>query len=125
MGDEIFIAAYPSFNVNEIIAIQELYSTVATSSGQPIIVYNGELDRIRSGYYPKFFYPKLGKLAETFLPKFGTAYYILNFKGTKSAALFRAYPGPWQVLLRGNNGEMTVVHTQETMPTLKEVALEI
>jgi hypothetical protein len=36
----------------------------------------GELDRIRSGYYPKFFYPKLGKLAENFIPKFEQAYYI-------------------------------------------------
>jgi hypothetical protein len=36
----------------------------------------GELDRIRSGYYPKFFYPKIGKLAETFIPNFEQAYYI-------------------------------------------------
>lgn len=37
---------------------------------------SGELDRIRSGYYPKFFYPKIGKLAETFIPKFEQSYYI-------------------------------------------------
>eukprot|EP00854_Cymbomonas_tetramitiformis_P009226 gene9226-10931_t len=92
--DEILIAAYPSLSKlsTEIIAIEELYSSVAAASGQPIVVYNGEMDRVRSGYYPKLFYPKLGKLAENFLPKFETAYYIHNFKGTKSAVLFRAYP---------------------------------
>jgi Domain of unknown function (DUF1995) len=50
--DELFIAAYPHFNVNEIIAVSELYEGLAKASEQPIIVFNGELDRIRSGYYP-------------------------------------------------------------------------
>uniref|UniRef100_A0A7S0MRW1 DUF1995 domain-containing protein n=1 Tax=Pyramimonas obovata TaxID=1411642 RepID=A0A7S0MRW1_9CHLO len=122
--DEIFIAAYPSFNVNEMITVEELHRTAA--NGRPIITYNGELDRIRSGYYPKFFYPKIGKLAETFIPKFEQAYYIHNFKGSRGGILFRAYPGPWQVLKRTNeDGDTVCIHTQDTMPTLKEVALEI
>ena len=44
-----------------------------------------------------------------------------------AGVLFRAYPGPWQVL-RGSPLEpqsLQVIHTQESMPTLKEVALEI
>ena len=41
-----------------------------------------------------------------------------------AGALFRAYPGPWQVLRRDREG-LRVVHTQDTMPSLKEVALEI
>lgn len=28
------------------------------------------------GYYPKLFYPKIGKIAESFIPDFTTAYYI-------------------------------------------------
>ena len=36
-----------SFNVNELIAVQELHSRVAEAGGQPIVVFNGELDRIR------------------------------------------------------------------------------
>ena len=67
----------------EMIAVEELWQGAAKDSGRPIIVFNGELDRIRSGYYPAFFYPKLGKLAKTFIPNFTQAFYIHNFKGSK------------------------------------------
>jgi len=123
-ADQVFIAAYPSFNVNEMLAVEKLY--LQTANGRPIITYNGELDRIRSGYYPKFFYPKIGKLAETFIPKFEQSYYIHNFKGSKGGILFRCYPGPWQVLRRtDDDGGTQVVHTQDNLPTLKQVALDI
>lgn len=36
----------------EMIAVEELWEGAAKDSGRPIIVFNGELDRIRSGYYP-------------------------------------------------------------------------
>ena len=41
--------------------------------------------------------------------------------------LFRAYPGPWQVLRRNPKdlSEKRVVWTGDTMPSLKQVALEI
>ena len=45
----------------------------------------------------------------------------------RAGVLFRAYPGPWQVL-RGSPLDpqnLHVIHTQDTMPTLKEVALDI
>ncbi len=64
------------------IAVEELYSGATQQSGVPIVVFNGELDRIRSGYYPPFIYPKIGKLAKQFIPKFEQAYYIHNFKGS-------------------------------------------
>lgn len=31
---------------------------------------------VSPGYYPKLFYPKIGKIAESFIPDFTTAYYI-------------------------------------------------
>ena len=65
------------------IQVGDLYNNVAEASGSPIIVFNGELDRIRSGYYPALFFPKLGQLAKTFIPKFETAFYIHNFKGNQ------------------------------------------
>ncbi|CAM6092736.1 unnamed protein product [Calypogeia fissa] len=123
-ADAVFVAAYPYFNVNEMIAVEELYNDSAKATGRPVIVFNGELDRIRSGYYPSFFYPKLGAIAKTFLPKFETVYYIHNFKGRSGGTLFRAYPGPWQVLRR-KDYQFVCIHEQETMPTLKEVALNI
>jgi len=124
-SDDLYICAYPSFNVNEMLAVARLYEMSAAASGKPIIVFNGELDRIRSGYYIPIFYPKLSKLAKTFIPKFTQAYYLHNFKGSQGGALFRVYPGPWQVLRRYGDGSMQVVHTQDDMPTLKEVALTI
>ena len=64
------------------IQVNELHQKVAKDSESPIIVFNGELDRIRSGYYPSLLYPRLGKLAKNFLPQFESAYYIHNFKGS-------------------------------------------
>lgn len=51
------------------------------------------------------------------------ALYLLScvFLCCAAGALFRVYPGPWQVLRRDRNG-LRVVHTQETMPSLKEVS---
>ncbi|MCO5556423.1 hypothetical protein L7F22_009972 [Adiantum nelumboides] len=118
--DEMIVVAYPYFNVNEMLAVEELYTKATAESEVPILVFNGELDRIRSGYYPPFFYPKLAALSKSFLPKFETVFYIHNFKGSRGGTLFRAYPGPWQVLRRVNSG-LVCVHEQETMPSLKEV----
>ena len=66
------------------LAVWKLYEGLAKTGGQPIIVFNGELDRIRTGYYPPFFYPKLARMAETFLTEFTTALYVHNFKGSSN-----------------------------------------
>ncbi|GJP47038.1 hypothetical protein CLOM_g6270 [Closterium sp. NIES-68] len=124
-SDRLFVAAYPYFNVNEMLAVDDLYRDVASKQGQPIIVFNGELDRIRSGYYPSFFYPKLAQVNKSLLPLFEAVYYIHNFKGRLGGKLFRVYPGPWQVLRESANGQLICIHSQEKMPSLKEVALEI
>ncbi|XP_068650467.1 protein LPA3 isoform X1 [Aristolochia californica] len=122
--DEMFLVAYPYFNVNEMLVVEELYKEAVLGTARKLIIFNGELDRIRSGYYPPFFYPKLGALTKTFLPKLETVYYIHNFKGRNGGMLFRSYPGPWKVL-RKVNGRYHCLHQQETMPSLKEVALNI
>ncbi|XP_030553748.1 protein LPA3 isoform X1 [Rhodamnia argentea] len=122
--DELFLVAYPYFNVNEMLVVEELYREAVANTGRKLIIFNGELDRIRSGYYPAFFYPKLAVLTKTLFPKMETVYYIHNFKGMKGGTLFRCYPGPWKVLRRVGNRYMTL-HQQEAMPSLKEVALNI
>ncbi|KAI5656438.1 hypothetical protein M9H77_25231 [Catharanthus roseus] len=123
-ADELFLVAYPYFNVNEMLVVEELYKEAVVDTPRKMIIFNGELDRIRSGYYPSFFYPKLAALTRTFMPKMETVYYIHNFKGRKGGVLFRCYPGPWKVLRRVRN-RYICLHQQETMPSLKEVALEI
>ncbi|KAG8076656.1 hypothetical protein GUJ93_ZPchr0006g40932 [Zizania palustris] len=87
--DEMFLVAYPYFNVNEMLVVEELYKEAVVGTDRKLIIFNGELDRIRSGYYPPFFYPKLAQLSKTFLPKLETVYYIHNFKGLKGGTLFR------------------------------------
>ncbi|CAH1451796.1 unnamed protein product [Lactuca virosa] len=122
--DELFIVGYPYFNVNEMLVVEELYREAVASTARQMIIFNGELDRIRSGYYPSFFYPKLAQLSKTLFPVMETVYYIHNFKGRNGGALFRCYPGPWKVLRRLGS-RYVCVHQQEEMPTLKEVALDI
>ncbi|GER26775.1 hypothetical protein STAS_02441 [Striga asiatica] len=122
--DELFLVGYPYFNVNEMLVVEELYKEAVEKTNRKLIIFNGELDRIRSGYYPPFFYPKLAALCNSFFPKMETVYYIHNFKGRNGGALFRSYPGPWKVL-RKQRDKYICVHKQEKMPSLKEVALEI
>ncbi|CAK8540309.1 unnamed protein product [Lathyrus sativus] len=123
--DELFIAAYPYFNVNEMLVVEELYREAVLNTERKLIIFNGELDRIRSGYYPPFFYPKLAELTKSFLPAMETVYYIHNFKGRNGGVLFRCYPGPWKILRRVGSSKYVCLHQQDTMPSLKEVALEI
>ncbi|XP_031282505.1 protein LOW PSII ACCUMULATION 3, chloroplastic-like [Pistacia vera] len=122
--DEMFLVAYPYFNVNEMLVVEELYKEAVSNTTRKMIIFNGELDRIRSGYYPPFFYPKLAALTKTLLPKMETVYYIHNFKGRNGGALFRCYPGSWKVFKKVGN-KYICLHQQEAMPSLKEVALDI
>ncbi|XP_049377852.1 uncharacterized protein LOC125842592 [Solanum stenotomum] len=122
--DELFIVAYPYFNVNEMLVVEELYKAAVSNTSRKLIIFNGELDRIRSGYYPPFFYPKLAALSKTLFPKMETVYYIHNFKGRNGGVLFRCYPGPWKVFRRVGSTYICL-HQQESMPSLKEVALDI
>ncbi|KAG6684565.1 hypothetical protein I3843_12G070200 [Carya illinoinensis] len=124
LEDELFLVAYPYFNVNEMLVVEELYKEAVENTARKLIIFNGELDRIRSGYYPSFFYPKLAKLSTTLFPKMETVYYIHNFKGRNGGTLFRCYPGPWRVL-RNVRNKYVCLHQQENMPSLKEVALDI
>ncbi|XP_021833166.1 protein LOW PSII ACCUMULATION 3, chloroplastic [Prunus avium] len=122
--DELFLAAYPYFNVNEMLVVEELYKEAVENTSRNLIIFNGELDRIRSGYYPPFFYPKLAALSQTLFPVMETVYYIHNFKGRNGGTLFRCYPGPWKVFRKVRN-RYVCLHQQEAMPSLKEVALDI
>lgn len=126
--DELFVVAYPSFNPREeLTAVYELHDKVAKAKGMPIIIFNGELDRVRGGYYPAVFFPEIAKFGRDLLPLMTSAYYIHNFKGPRPATLFRCYPGPWQLLRRNplDDSDLKEVWSSETMPPLKEVALEL
>lgn len=123
-SDDLIIIAYPNFDPREMVAADKVWNGAVKNSERSMIMFNAELDRLRSNYYPPLFYPQMARLTKEFIPLVETAYYIHNFKGVGGGALFRVYPGPWQVLLRLTTG-LKVVHTQQERPSLKEVALEI
>jgi hypothetical protein len=112
----------------EIIEVAALWEGAVEGTSRPLIIFNGELDRLRSNYYPPFVYPKLAKVGRDFVPKVEAAFYIHNFKGSKPATLFRKYPGPWQVFLRkgivGAKGAQ-LAWESDSRPTLKSIALEV
>eukprot|EP00892_Ulva_mutabilis_P000696 jgi/Ulvmu1/10627/UM066_0006.1 len=124
--DTAFVMAYPHFNVNEMIEVAALWDSAIAGTGRPVIIFNGELDRLRSNYYPPFIYPKLAKVGKEFVPLVEAAFYLHNFKGSRPAALCRTYPGPWQLWLKGGAaGEERLVQEFDTRPSLRDVALNI
>lgn len=125
--DTAFVVAYPSLNTSELTRTKELYDgEVKNNTGRPVLVCNGELERTRSNYYPAFWNVAEMTPLRDFARAFEGVYYIHNFKGSNPAVLFRAYPGPWQVLRRRRaTGELELVHTMEEYPGIQKVALEI
>jgi len=123
-SDARFVCAYPSFQVQELEAVAEVYQA---ANGRPVIVFNGELDRFRTGYYPSLFYPKIAQLSKTFIPAFKQAYYLRNLKGSRAGCIFHVYGEPWQVYARRSFDPTDVVLVWEgdAMPTLKDVQLKI
>ena len=127
--DAAFVVAYPSLNISELVRTKELYDgEVGKTSGErrPVIVCNGELERTRSNYYPPFWNAGEMKPLREFARAFQGVYWISNFKGSNPAVLFRAYPGPWQVLRRRRaDDSFEVVYTCDEFPGVQKVALEI
>lgn len=79
----------------------------------PVVIINGALDKVRGGFYPAVFFPKLAATVERFYKKFESAFYLKPFsdKGVYGW-VYRVYPEPWQVVLEnvkpgkdGNPGE--------------------
>ena len=67
---------------------------------------------------------------DTFFSRFFTlatqaVYFIHNFKGSVPCVLFRAYPGPFQVLCGSTEQGFTTLATLETFPGLQAVARDI
>jgi hypothetical protein len=79
----------------------------------PVVIINGALDKVRGGFYPAVFFPKLAATIDRFYKKFESAFYLKPFsdKGVYGW-LYRVYPEPWQVVMEnvkpgkdGNPGE--------------------
>ena len=82
-------------------------------SDTPVVIINGALDKVRGGFYPAVFFPKLAKTVDRFYNKFESVFYVkpVSDKGVYGW-LYRVYPEPWQVVWEdvkpgkdGNPGE--------------------
>eukprot|EP00667_Euglena_gracilis_P016829 EG_transcript_17636 len=103
--DRLFVMAYPSFSVDQIVRIQEIHR--ADPLKRPIVVINGDFESIRAIADPntnqfdnllQFLSPdepELPQLQAEFLPRFEQALFLHNFLGDRGGLLFRVYPEPW------------------------------
>ena len=64
-----------------------------------LVIVNGALDKVRGGFYPAIFFPKLAASVDRFYNKFESVFYLKPFsdKGVYGW-LYRVYPEPWQVV---------------------------
>lgn len=91
-----------------------------TSEAIPLVVVNGALDKLRSGYYPKLFFPKLVDCSRRFYQDFEALYYLRPL-AAGAGWLFRVFPEPWQLARQGTEG-LELIKTFDSRPTLAEAA---
>jgi hypothetical protein len=112
--------------VEDWINCEKIYEAEPSST---MIIVNGALDKVRDGYYPSVFFPKLASTVDRFYKKFESTFYLkpISDKGVYGW-MYRVYPEPWQVVLQkvrtGKNGEQyvedIVVSTSKTRPSYSE-----
>ncbi|GHP07809.1 hypothetical protein PPROV_000655100 [Pycnococcus provasolii] len=117
VDDRLYVIGYPYDSSDELVQVMKLWKAHARRT----IIFNGNLDSIRSGWFP---WGDGKKLKEEFVPTIETAYYVHVFKGAVPGVLYRAYPGKWQVLRARVGGGLECVEEYDARPELKEVALK-
>jgi hypothetical protein len=95
-----------------------------------LVIINGALDKVRGGFYPAVFFPKLAATVDRFYNKFESVFYLKPFsdKGVYGW-LYRVYPEPWQVVYEkvtpGKDGaaevEYITVKSLENKPSYADV----
>jgi Domain of unknown function (DUF1995) len=99
--DGLILIINPGFNISEWICMELFYGA------DPIILINGDLDKVRGSYYPKVFYPGLHKTKNRFLSRFKETYYWKQF--SNGGTLLRRYGGDWSLLYRNADNDETVL----------------
>ena len=118
VGDRLYVVGYPYDNTSEMEQVMRLWEEHA----RPILVFNGNLDGIRTSFAP---FGNGKKLKQNFVPQFDTVFYIHKFAaGARPGLLYRAYPGPWRVYRAVEGGGMECVAEYDDRPELRDVAME-
>ncbi|KAJ8600709.1 hypothetical protein CTAYLR_003919 [Chrysophaeum taylorii] len=101
--------------------VQPLNLEACEADGSALVCLNGAFDKLRGGYYPRIFFPKLADCIDRFVSRFETIFYLkpLSDKG-RSGWLFRVYPEPWQVVAQSRDSSDVVVLASETRPSYFE-----
>ena len=109
----------PGFNIPEWIDIEKVSNRYPTT---PVVIVNGNLDRLRNGYYPSFFYPELTRVSKRFYSKFTQALYLapIAVSGDRFGGwLVRSGPSaPWEVYVKSapagaNKVELALISSTE------------
>lgn len=116
----------------ELPTLEEYVNTIAKE--RPVVLWNLELETLRADLGLFGFPPKdlQYRFLARFLPAFflrtrdysksvAVAPFVINYSG----ALFREYPGPWQVMLKQDNGELACIAENKTRYTLGETKEEL
>eukprot|EP00569_Conticribra_weissflogii_P003810 CAMPEP_0171333996 /NCGR_PEP_ID=MMETSP0878-20121228/4374_1 /TAXON_ID=67004 /ORGANISM="Thalassiosira weissflogii, Strain CCMP1336" /LENGTH=389 /DNA_ID=CAMNT_0011835025 /DNA_START=81 /DNA_END=1250 /DNA_ORIENTATION=+ len=94
-----------------------------------MVIVNGALDKVRGGFYPAVFFPKLAATIDRFYNKFESIFYLKPFSDKNVYGwLYRVYPEPWQVVWEnvkpGKDGspevEYVVVATLDKKPSYSD-----
>ena len=98
-----------------------------------MVIVNGALDKVRDGYYPAVFFPKLAATVDRFYKRFDSAFYLkpITDKGIYGW-LFRVYGEPWQIYLQtvetksgSQYVEDRLVMTSDTRPSYQEAVAKM
>ncbi|CAG9462028.1 unnamed protein product [Pedinophyceae sp. YPF-701] len=119
-------------STQELPAVERFADEVA--KGRPVVLWNLELDTLRGDLGLLAFPPKA--MQYRFLCKVKPVFYLRTRQYSKSVnvapflinysgALFREYPGPWQVMIRTDDGRLCCVAEEPIRYTLGEFKEEL
>ena len=115
---KLLVALSPGFNVEEWIELAKWNLEKA-----PLIVINGNLDRLRQGYYPSFFYPGLARVTNSFYTKAIQVFFLqpVSIVGDRFGGFTaRCYPGQWETLIKSATN-YEVIKSSSTQTSAKTV----
>lgn len=98
----------PGFNVDEWINIPKI-----PIGGAPLVILNGNLARLRNGYYPGFFYPGLAAVSKFYTQAVQVfSLTPISISGNRLGAwIAKVYPNDWTLLIKSpKTGQMEIAY---------------